>query len=130
MCYTLGDCELNDLNNPKIFPFLFLMVLIVKCICNQVLNVTIPFPNYCLLPQRHVLWNMVRKVKGETMISQVAAFCHRGVFKNEVQKVKGLLIISQEQHQSIIFLLHCPALTKKLFTNNLSGVRKQSQTHG
>ena len=61
-CYTLGDCDLNDLNNPKIFPFLFLTV--VKYICNQVLNVAIRFPNYCLLPQRHVFWNMVRKGLG------------------------------------------------------------------
>ena len=61
MCYTLGDCDLNDLNNPKMFPFLFLTVPIVKYICNQVLNVAIPFPNYCILPQRHVLWNMVQK---------------------------------------------------------------------
>ena len=51
---SLDDCDLNDLNNPKIFPFLFLTVAIVKYIRNQVLNVAIPFSNYCLLPQRRV----------------------------------------------------------------------------
>ena len=53
MC-SLDDCDLNDLNNPMIFPFLFLTIASVKYIHNQVLNVAIPFSNYCHLPQRCV----------------------------------------------------------------------------